>query len=113
YKYDEASEILVENGKFKTFGKNLGEADEVIDLGGALVLPPYVDAHIHLDHYLQDKTVKSKTHLGRYLKQLIYAMIVKTAFKKKRNHVCVKQSKTLQAMVHNIYVLRRIVLTPI
>ena len=29
----------MENGKFKTFGKNLGEADEVIDLGGALVLP--------------------------------------------------------------------------
>ena len=34
YKYDEASEILVENGKFKAFGKNLGEADEVIDLEG-------------------------------------------------------------------------------
>ena len=61
YKYDEASEILVENGKFKTFGKNLGEADEVIDLGGALVLPPYVDAHLHLDYYFtaQDTQIKN------------------------------------------------------
>ncbi|WP_260841306.1 amidohydrolase family protein [Staphylococcus cohnii] len=51
----------MENGKFKTFGKNLGEADEVIDLGGALVLPPYVDAHLHLDYYFtaQDTQIKN------------------------------------------------------
>lgn len=63
YKYDEASEILVENGKFKAFGKNLGEADEVIDLEGALVLPPYVDAYLHLDYYFtgQNSQIKNTT----------------------------------------------------
>src|SRR5699024_217873 len=29
---------------------NLPEADEVIDLEGRLVLPPYVDPHLHLDY---------------------------------------------------------------
>ncbi|WP_145373198.1 amidohydrolase family protein [Staphylococcus cohnii] len=64
YKYDEASEILVENGKFKAFGKNLGEADEVIDLGGALVLPPYVDDHLHLDYYFTGQNPQIKNTSG-------------------------------------------------
>lgn len=64
YKYDEASEILVENGKFKAFGKNLGEADEVIDLEGALVLPPYVDAHLHLDYYFTGQNPQIKNTSG-------------------------------------------------
>lgn len=61
YKHDKASEILVENGKFKAFGNNLGKADEIIDLEGALVLPPYVDAHLHLDYYFtgQDPQIKN------------------------------------------------------
>lgn len=50
YKHDDANEILVENGKFKAIGKDLGPADEVIDLEGRLALPPYVDPHIHLDY---------------------------------------------------------------
>ncbi|MGE7362904.1 amidohydrolase family protein [Staphylococcus cohnii] len=64
YKYDEASEILVENGKFKAFGKNLDEADEVIDLEGALVLPPYVDAHLHLDYYFTGQNPQIKNTSG-------------------------------------------------
>ncbi|WP_145353522.1 amidohydrolase family protein [Staphylococcus cohnii] len=64
YKYDEASEILVENGKFKAFGKNLGEADEVIDLGGALVLPPYLDGHLHLDYYFTGQNPQIKNTSG-------------------------------------------------
>ena len=61
YKHDKASEILVKNGKFKAFGNNLGKADEIIDLEGALVLPPYVDAHLHLDYYFtgQDPQIKN------------------------------------------------------
>lgn len=50
YGNPEAHEILVENGKFKQFGKNLPKADEEIDLKGNLVVPPYVDAHLHLDY---------------------------------------------------------------
>lgn len=45
-----SQEILVENGRFKAIGNNLGDADEVIDLQGRLVLPPYVDPHLHLDY---------------------------------------------------------------
>ena len=46
----ESTEILVEDGRFKAIGNDLGEADEVIDLEGRLVLPPYVDPHLHLDY---------------------------------------------------------------
>lgn len=50
YGREEASEILVENGIFKSIGQNLGDAEEVIDLEHRLVLPPYVDPHLHLDY---------------------------------------------------------------
>lgn len=48
--YKDATEILVEDGKYVKFGKDLVEADEVINLDGNLVIPPYVDAHLHLDY---------------------------------------------------------------
>ncbi len=50
YGNSEADEILIENRQFKAVGNNLPEADEVIDLEGRLVLPPYVDPHLHLDY---------------------------------------------------------------
>ena len=50
YGRNDASEILVENGKFKAIGNNLPAAGETHDLQGQLVLPPYVDAHLHLDY---------------------------------------------------------------
>ncbi|WP_099826915.1 cytosine deaminase [Oceaniglobus indicus] len=46
----EPSEILVENGRIKQIGTGLPDTDEVIDLKGRLVVPPYVDAHLHLDY---------------------------------------------------------------
>lgn len=48
--HDDASEILVDKGAIKAIGKNLPKADEEIDLKGRLVVPPYVDAHLHLDY---------------------------------------------------------------
>ena len=51
YRQHEAdSEILVDRGVIKQIGKDLPSADEVIDLEGRLVVPPYVDAHLHLDY---------------------------------------------------------------
>ncbi|OZT78663.1 cytosine deaminase [Salinicoccus roseus] len=50
YGQDEASEILVEDGVFKSIGQDLDDAEEVIDLEHRLVLPPYVDPHLHLDY---------------------------------------------------------------
>lgn len=46
----DSTEILVGDKHFKAVGSNLGDADEVIDLEGKLVLPPYVDPHLHLDY---------------------------------------------------------------
>lgn len=48
--HDKASEILVDKGVIKQIGRNLPRADEEIDLQGRLVVPPYVDAHLHLDY---------------------------------------------------------------
>jgi len=64
YKHDETSEFLVEDGKFTEFGNDLGDADEVIDLDGHLVLPPYVDSHVHLDYYMTGKTNKVMNESG-------------------------------------------------
>ncbi|MCP1772374.1 cytosine deaminase [Neisseria perflava] len=64
YKHNDAREILVEDGKFVAFGNNLGEADEVIDLGGKFVLPPYVDSHLHLDYYFTGKDDGSENDTG-------------------------------------------------
>ena len=62
YGHGDSSEILVEDGKFSKFGNNLEDADEVIDLDGKLVIPPYVDAHLHLDYYMiQEHFLKQST----------------------------------------------------
>lgn len=63
YKHDDASELLVEDGKFSAIGNDLGDADEKIDLHGRLVLPPYVDSHVHLDYYFigQNDKIKNKS----------------------------------------------------
>lgn len=64
YGHPSASEILVEDGKFLKFGKNLEKADQEIDLEGNLVIPPYVDSHLHLDYYMVGKTDKVKNESG-------------------------------------------------
>jgi len=48
--HDEVSEILVDKGVIKQIGKGLPKADEEIDLRSHLVVPPYVDPHLHLDY---------------------------------------------------------------
>ncbi len=50
YRNDSATEMVVEDGKIIQIGTNLPECKEEIDLGGKLVLPPYVDPHLHLDY---------------------------------------------------------------
>lgn len=50
YGYKDANEILVENGKIKAIGRELGPADEVIDVEGKMISAPYVDPHLHLDY---------------------------------------------------------------
>ena len=48
--HDDVSEILVEDGVIKQIGTDVPAADEEIDLRGRLVVPPYVDPHLHLDY---------------------------------------------------------------
>ena len=64
YGHEDASEILVEDGVFVDFGKDLGDADQIIDLEGSLIIPPYVDSHLHLDYYMVGKTDKAKNESG-------------------------------------------------
>ncbi|WP_367109743.1 amidohydrolase family protein [uncultured Psychrobacter sp.] len=50
YRNNDANEILVKDGVIQQIGKGLPAADEEIDLKGRLIVPPYVDSHLHLDY---------------------------------------------------------------
>ena len=50
YRNPDAIEMVVEDGKITDIGTSLPECNEKIDLHGKLVLPPYVDPHLHLDY---------------------------------------------------------------
>lgn len=50
YRNDSATEFIVENGKITQVGTNLPKCDNEIDLEGKLIMPPYVDPHLHLDY---------------------------------------------------------------
>ena len=45
------SDIRVKDGRFAEIGKTLDAdpGEEVVDLGGKLVLPPFIESHVHLD----------------------------------------------------------------
>ena len=44
------SDIRVENGSFREIGAlEPAEGEEVVDLGRKLVLPPFIESHVHLD----------------------------------------------------------------
>ncbi|KAF0413334.1 cytosine deaminase [Pediococcus pentosaceus] len=46
----EVKDVRIKNGIFKAIGKNLEASDdEVIDANGKLLLPPFIDSHVHLD----------------------------------------------------------------
>jgi len=50
YRNSDATEMIVEDGRITHLGTNLPKCDEEIDLQGKLVMPPYVDPHLHLDY---------------------------------------------------------------
>lgn len=45
------SDIRIQDGFFAQIGENLtpNEGEEVLDLGGKLALPPFIESHVHLD----------------------------------------------------------------
>lgn len=62
--HDEPREILVDGGVIRQIGTNLPPADEEIDLKGRLVIPPYVDAHLHLDYVYTGRSEEAKNTTG-------------------------------------------------
>lgn len=63
--HDDVSEILVDDkGVIKEVGKNLPTAAEEIDLKGRLVVPPYVDSHLHLDYVYTGRDTGAKNSTG-------------------------------------------------
>lgn len=64
YRNSDANEILVKNGVIDSIGTNLPPAEEEIDLEGRLVVPPYVDAHLHLDYVFTGGNKGAKNDTG-------------------------------------------------
>ncbi|WP_417539196.1 amidohydrolase family protein [Marinobacter sp.] len=64
YRNNDATEILVENGVIRVLGTDLPPAEETIDLKGRLVVPPYVDAHLHLDYVYTGGSKGAKNNTG-------------------------------------------------
>ncbi|MBO9682993.1 MAG: cytosine deaminase, partial [Flavisolibacter sp.] len=64
YRNDAATEMVVEDGRIAQIGTNLSKVDEEIDLNGKLVLPPYVDPHLHLDYVYTGRNDGGKIKSG-------------------------------------------------
>ncbi|NKI27990.1 amidohydrolase family protein [Arenibacter sp. 6A1] len=64
YRNDAATEMVVEDGKIIQIGTNLPKCEEEIDLNGKLVLPPYVDPHLHLDYVYTGRNDGGKINSG-------------------------------------------------
>ncbi|MEZ0267023.1 MAG: dihydroorotase [Phycisphaerae bacterium] len=45
--FERRVDVLIEDGKIKAVGKNLGRADRVIDASGCYVTPGLIDIHVH------------------------------------------------------------------
>src|SRR5690606_27073924 len=64
YGHEAVTELLVENGKITHIGTDLPQADEEVNLNGKLVLPPYVDPHLHLDYVYTGRNDGGKIKSG-------------------------------------------------
>lgn len=64
YRNDAATEMIVEDGKITQIGSDLPQCDEEVDLHGKLVLPPYVDPHLHLDYVYTGRNDGGKIKSG-------------------------------------------------
>lgn len=46
---EDVVDILIKNGKIEKIHKNIEYSGEIIDANGSIVLPPFVEPHVHLD----------------------------------------------------------------
>lgn len=64
---NEPLDILIEGDKIAALGKNLGPAQQEIDLTGCTVLPSFIDAHVHVavfDEAFREDAVKAWAYNG-------------------------------------------------
>lgn len=62
---DTMVDMLVENGKFAAIQEYIEAGEiEAIDVGGKLVVPPYVDPHLHLDYVYTAKGAGTRNDTG-------------------------------------------------
>ena len=64
---NEPLDILVEDRTIKAVGKDLGPADQEIDLTGYTVLPAFIDAHVHVavdDKAFKDDAIRAWAYNG-------------------------------------------------
>ena len=64
---NEPLDVLVEDRKIKAVGKDLGTADQEIDLTGYTVLPAFIDAHVHVavdDREFKDNAIRAWAYNG-------------------------------------------------
>lgn len=65
YKDPNNKEILIKDGKILEIGNDLPDGDaEIIDLEDNLVLPPYVDSHLHLDYVFTGRNAPTTNKTG-------------------------------------------------
>lgn len=54
-------DLLVSDGRFEAVAPHIEAEAECVDLGGQLVIPPYVEPHIHLDAVYAGGTVRGRS----------------------------------------------------
>lgn len=64
YRNESATEMVVEDGQIVQVGKDLPACEAQVDLEGKLVLPPYVDPHLHLDYVYTGRNDGGKIKSG-------------------------------------------------
>lgn len=64
YRNESATEMVVEDGQIVQVGKDLPACEVQVDLEGKLVLPPYVDPHLHLDYVYTGRNDGGKIKSG-------------------------------------------------
>ncbi len=68
---DGVKSILVENGTISKIGDHIPEENfEIIDAGGNLVIPPFIDPHVHLDAVLSAGALSRPNKSGTLLEAI-------------------------------------------
>ena len=100
--FQENTDILVQDGKIAEIGKNLAiENEEVVDLNGDVLLPGFVDVHIHA--FMGQDTMNGEEavrHMSRELKKFGVAAFLPTTMSASPADTC-KALEGIKAVMEN------------